>query len=48
MHSYFQFENNLDESRDGNVQNTFESYTFSLDNIKCKSIHVKCFKESGP
>lgn len=34
--------------RDGNVQNVFENYTFDLDNIKCKSIFVKYFTETGP
>lgn len=48
MHRYFQFENNLDESRDGNVQNAFENCTFGLDDIKCESISVKYLTESGP
>lgn len=30
------------------VENAFEKYTFSLDDIKCKSIYVKYFMESEP
>lgn len=48
MHRYFQFKNNFDESRNGDVQNAFENYTLGPDDIKCKSIYVKYFTESGP